>query len=266
MTNRVALVTGASAGIGQACAQQLHRNGWTVIGASRRGTSNGAWRGLTMDVDDDESVALGFTEVLAEHGRIDALVTGAGWGIAGAVEHTSMSDAKAQLETNFWGTVRCVRAALPVMRQQTGGRLVMIGSICGVIGVPYQAFYSASKFALEGYAEALGYEVSPFGIQVTLVEPGNFKTEFTNRRRVASAPLDDPYAAARDRSIGKMERDEMDGADPNDVADTVEKVLGARRAPRRVSVGKFDERLGLVAKKLLPFRLFERSARSGLGL
>jgi NAD(P)-dependent dehydrogenase (short-subunit alcohol dehydrogenase family) len=266
MTKKVVLVTGASAGIGQSCTEQLHQSGWTVIGASRRGTSSGTWQGMSMDVDDDQSVAQCINDILSEHGRIDALVTCAGWGVAGAAEHTSMSDAKAQLETNFWGTVRCVHALLPIMRRQAGGRIVMIGSIGGVIGLPYQSFYSASKFALEGYAEALAYEVGPFDVQVTLVEPGNFKTDFTQERRMVPTPLDDPYAKARDRAISKMEHDEINGADPKGVAETVERVLTTSRAPRRVSVGKFDERFGLLAKRVLPYRFFEKSARGSLGV
>ena len=260
------MVTGASMGIGRACAERLDRAGWNVIGASRRGTSSGAWHSLTMDVDDDSSVAQGIASVVHDHGRLDALVTCAGWGLAGAAEQTSTEVAKAQLETNFWGTVRCVHDVLPTFREQGGGRIVMIGSIGGVIGLPFQAFYSASKFALEGYAEALAYEVAPYNVHVTLVEPGNFKTDFTKSRRMVNVPSTDPYAAARDRAISKMERDELNGADPASVAVTVERVLNAKRAPRRVSAGKMNERAGLFAKRVLPYRVFESSIRGSLGV
>lgn len=219
-----------------------------------------------MDVNDDESVARGITDIVAENGRLDAVLACAGWGIAGAAEQTPLNDAKAQMETNFWGAVRVVNAALPVFRRQNGGRIVLMSSIGGLIGIPYQSFYSASKFALEGYAESLAYEVDPFHVQVTLVEPGNFKTEFTSKRQKVSVPLDDPYGAACEKAISKMENDELHGADPRDVAKTVERVLSANRAPRRVSVGKFDERFGLVAKRILPFRFFEKSARASLGV
>jgi NAD(P)-dependent dehydrogenase (short-subunit alcohol dehydrogenase family) len=106
-----------------------------------------------MDVDDDEAVQAGVAEIVERHGRIDALVLAAGWGIAGAVEHTPMEDAKAQLETNFFGVVRVTQAALPHMRSQRGGRIVIVSSIGGAIGIPFQSFYSASKFALEGWAD-----------------------------------------------------------------------------------------------------------------
>ena len=113
--------------------------------------------------------------MLAGHGRLDAVVACAGWGLAGAVEQTPMADAQDQFETNFWGAVRVVQQALPAMRRQGRGRIVLMSSIGGIVGHPFQAFYSASKFALEGYGEALAYEVAPFGIQVTLVEPGNVR-------------------------------------------------------------------------------------------
>lgn len=263
----VVLVTGASAGIGAACADLLHRQGWTVIGASRRGTSPGGWAGLVMDVDAEESVHAGVARVLADHGRIDAVVASAGWGIAGAVEHTTVDEAKAQVETNFWGAIRLVQAVLPAMRSQGRGRVVLISSIGGVVAIPFQGFYSASKFALEGLAEALAYEVAPFGVAVTLVEPGNVRTDFTaNRKMAGAAAADDTYRGALNKAVGVMERDEANGVAPEAVARSVRRVLHARRPPRRVSVGKAGERVGVLAKRLLPFRLFEAAAKSSLGV
>ena len=265
---KVVLVTGASAGIGLACADLLHKAGWTVVGASRRGTTaGGSWHGLVMNVDDDDSVRDGVGGVVAAHGRIDAVVAAAGWGVAGPVELTAVGEAKAQLETNFWGCVRVVQAALPLMRAQGGGRLVLISSIGGVLGIPFQAFYSASKFALEGYGEALAYEVAPFGIDVTLVQPGNFRTDFTaSRRMAAAAEGDSVYGAALAKAVGMMEADEINGAPAGDVAAVVQRVLAARRPPRRVSVGKAGERIGLLAKRVLPFRIFEAGAKGSLGV
>jgi NAD(P)-dependent dehydrogenase (short-subunit alcohol dehydrogenase family) len=283
--SKVVLVTGASAGIGQACADRLHVAGWTVVGASRRGAAagrttpgapaggkapgpaSGGWHGLVMDVDDDNSVRDGVGGMIAEHGHIDAVVAAAGWGVAGPVELTSVGEAKAQLETNFWGCVRVVHATLPVMRAHGGGRIVLISSIGGLLGVPFQAFYSASKFALEGYGEALAYEVAPFGIDVTLVEPGNIKTDFTaNRRMAAAAEGDNAYSAALAKAVGLMERDERNGAPAAEVAAAVQRILAARRPPRRISVGKTSERVGILAKRVLPFRIFEAAAKSSLGV
>lgn len=219
-----------------------------------------------MDVDDDASVQAGVSAVIERHGRLDAVVACAGWGLAGAAEHTPIDRAKAQIETNFWGAVRVAQAAMPALRSSGNGRLVLMSSIGGVIGIPFQAFYSASKFALEGYAESLAYEVEPFGLKVTLVQPGNFRTGFTDAREDVAVRSDDPYATAANRAVSKMADDEQRGDDPSQVAEVVAKVLHARRPPRRVSVGRADERVGLLARRLLPWRLFERAARSSLGV
>jgi NAD(P)-dependent dehydrogenase (short-subunit alcohol dehydrogenase family) len=253
----VVLITGASAGIGQATADRLHGRGWTVVGASRRGTASGGggWSPMVMDVDDDDSVRTGMEKVLVEHGGLHAVVACAGWGLAGAAEQTPIDLAKRQLETNFWGAVRVVQAALPVMRRQGGGRVVLVSSIGGIVALPFQAFYSASKFALEGYGEALAYEVASFGIKVTLVEPGNVRTEFTEKR-LDVVPLgggdpgggggdpgggggdaggggEDVYAQMVAKSVGLMERDEQNGVPPEDVATVIARVLESRRPRRR---------------------------------
>jgi NAD(P)-dependent dehydrogenase (short-subunit alcohol dehydrogenase family) len=263
----VVIVTGASAGIGKACADRLHGTGWTVFGASRRGTSPGGWVPLKMNVDDDEQVSSGVASVIEQKGRLDAAIACAGWGLAGPVENTPIGSAKEQFETNFWGAARLVRAALPPMRAQGAGRIVLVSSLGGLIGLPFQAFYSASKFAMEGYGEALAYEVAPFGIHVTLIEPGNFKTEFTASRREVSAPKDhDPYASASAKAISVMERDEANGAPPESVAKVVERILNSKRPPRRISAGPIDERIGVVAKRVLPHRIFEKAARGSLGV
>jgi NAD(P)-dependent dehydrogenase (short-subunit alcohol dehydrogenase family) len=263
---KVVLITGASAGIGRATADRLHAAGWTVVGASRRGTSSGGWQPVKMDVDDDEDTRRGVADVVREHGRLDAVVASAGWGLAGPVELTPIDQAKAQVETNFWGVVRVVQAALPTMREHQGGRLVLISSIGGLIALPFQAFYSASKYALEGYAEGLAYEVEPFGIHVTLVEPGNIRTDFTASRRTVAGDPGGVYAQAAAKAITLMEKDEMHGAPPASAAAVIERVLEAKRPRRRVSVGKVGERIGIPAKRLLPHRLFEKAAGSSLGV
>lgn len=266
MNKKVILITGASSGIGKACSDLLPSRGWTVIGASRRGAQGTDHQGIVMDVDDDQSVSAGVSQVLAEHGQIDAVLACAGWGLAGAAEQTPIAEAKAQFETNFWGAVRVTQAVLPVFRRGGGGRVMLMSSIGGVLGIPFQAFYSASKFALEGYAESLAYEVSPFKIHVTLIEPGNFKTDFTQSRQMVPIPGDDPYRGVREKAIEVMERDETQGADPLDVAKVVARALASTNPPRRASVGKLDERVGILGKRLLPFRLFEKAAKGSLGV
>jgi NAD(P)-dependent dehydrogenase (short-subunit alcohol dehydrogenase family) len=266
MNKSVILITGASAGIGRECANHLANAGWTVIGASRRGTSSAAWEGVAMDVDEDDSVVEAFDRIDAEHGQLDAVLACAGWGLAGPAETTSIEDAHAQFETNFWGAVRVTNAALPRLRERGGGHVVLMSSIGGILGIPYQAFYSASKFALEGYAESLAYEVAPFNVHVTLVEPGNFRTDFTAARKKVDVTGEDPYRAACEKAIAVMERDERNGADPADVSRVVERILSNENPPRRVSVGKFDERMGIMGKRLLPFRVFEKAAKGSLGV
>lgn len=251
--SKVVLITGASAGIGRATADRLHAAGWTVVGASRRGTSSAGWQPLTMDVDDDEDTQRGVAAVIGEHGRLDAVVASAGWGLAGPVELTPIDEAKAQ-------------GALPAMRDQQAGRLVLVSSLGGLIALPFQAFYSASKYALEGYAEGLAYEVEPLGIHVTLVEPGNIRTDFTASRRTIGADPGGAYAEAAAKAITLMEKDEENGAPPETAAAVIERVLEARRPRRRVSVGKIGERIGIPAKRLLPHRLFEMAAGSSLGV
>jgi NAD(P)-dependent dehydrogenase (short-subunit alcohol dehydrogenase family) len=265
MTGKVVLITGASAGIGRACAERLTKSGYSVIGASRRYEAGSPWPTISMDVDDDDSVNNGVERVIAEHGGLDAVVTCAGWGLAGAIEQTSMVDAKAQLETNFFGTVRVVRAALPSLRARRG-RVIVISSIGGLIGLPFSGYYSASKFALEGWAETLAWEIKPFGVEVTLVEPGNFRTDFTRSRREVEVTGDDPYASARRKAISTMERDERKGPDPSGVAVVVDKVLTSSRPPRRITVGPAGERIGPWAKRLLPARVFEKASASALGV
>jgi NAD(P)-dependent dehydrogenase (short-subunit alcohol dehydrogenase family) len=259
---KVALVTGGSAGIGWATSTKLQGAGWHVVSASRRGEAPPGCQGLVMDVDDETSVRDGVARVLSGLGRLDAAVTCAGWGVAGAVETTPVAEAKSQFETNFWGTVRVVQAALPAMRSQGGGRVVLLSSIAGAIGVPFQAFYSASKFAIEGFGEALAYEVGPLGVAVTIVEPGNVRTEFTDRRRVTGGDL----YPAQVRAIAKMEHDERNGVSPERVAEVLCKVVSSRRPPRRVSVGKASERIGLLAKRVMPYATFEVAARASLGV
>jgi len=273
----VVLVTGASSGIGKACAEWLFTRGCRVYGTSRQApralvearTSDLAplLRMIPLDVTSDDSVEAAVGIVLACEERIDAVVNNAGFGIAGAAELTTMDEAREQFETNFFGTVRICRAVLPVMRQQGSGRILNVSSIAGRIGIPFQAFYSASKFAIEGFTEALRMEVAPFGIQVVLIEPGDFRTGFTAARRMARGAEGNPkgspytrdgspYAERQARALAVMEHDETHGATPEAVARLVHRVITARSPGVRYAVGPVFERLTLILQRLLPSRLF----------
>jgi NAD(P)-dependent dehydrogenase (short-subunit alcohol dehydrogenase family) len=277
-TAKIVLVTGAASGIGRACADRLAADGWTVIGADRRsigGTAAGsggssarastAWAGIVMDVDDEHAVRASVSEVVRRHGRIDAVVAAAGWGVAGAAEFTPIDDARALFETNFWGCVRVVQATLPQMRTQRSGRIVLVSSISGLVGLPFQAYYSASKFALEGFGESLAYEVAPFGITVTLLQPANIATDFS-RRICTEADTEGVYAMAAAKVIAVMERGLANGAPPAQAAAAVQRLLESRRPPRRQSAGKAWERTGVITKRILPFRLWEAASKKSLGV
>jgi len=253
----VVLVTGASSGIGAAAARLLAGRGHTVVGVSRRGEAPAGVRAAGMDVDDDSSVRAGIADLLAEHGRLDVVVNAAGFGLGGPVETTPLADARDQLETNFWGTVRVTREALPALRAAGSGLIVNVSSLAGVFAIPFQAYYTASKFALEGWSEALAYEVAPFGIDVTLVEPGNISSGFTDGRREPDGVDHGPYGDAYGRAIAIMVRDERDAVGPGVVAATIAAVVAARRPPRRVTSGSTGERSTVLLRRFLPPRLFE---------
>jgi len=257
---RVVLITGASSGIGLASARRLAAAGNKVYGTSRSGASvDPAFQMLAMDVTDDAAVDRGVARVIDAESRIDVLVNNAGIGIAGSVEDTSIDEARAQFETNVFGMLRLCRAVLPHMRRQRAGLIVNMSSIAGLVPVPFQAHYSASKAAIESITEALRMEVRPFGIDVVLLEPGDFRTGFTaNRVRVAAANDASPYKARFERAIGVMERDEQAGDSPDVVARVLERIVVARSPSLRYSVGKALQRAAPALRQVLPAGLYER--------
>lgn len=262
----VVLVAGASSGIGAATAARLAASGRTVFGASRRGTAPPGVRPLRLDVEDDAAARAGVQQVLTGAGRLDVVVNAAGWGLAGPVETTPIAQARAQLETNLWGAVHVTRAALPHLRASGEGLVVNVSSLAGVFALPFQAYYSASKFALEGWSEALAYEVAPFGVGVTLVEPGNIRSGFTAARRRAPGGEGPPYGAAYRRAVEAMERDELAALGPEAVAAVIARVVDDPRPPRRLTAGRRSERSAVLLRRLLPTRVFERlAARALLG-
>jgi short-subunit dehydrogenase len=259
-TSQVVLITGASSGIGLTCAHHLATRGHRVYGTSRQaGLSNGNVRMLRMDVTDDESVARGVEEVIRAESRIDVLVNNAGYGIAGAVEDTTVAEARAQFETNVFGPMRVCAAVLPHMRRQRSGLIVNVSSIAGLVPVPFQGLYSASKAALESITESLRMEVRPFGVRVALLEPGDFSTGFTsNRVRTAASTGDSPYRERFERALGVMERDEGAAGSPTAVAQRLEQIM-QQRAPRlRHAIGGALQRAAPTLRQLLPNALYER--------
>jgi short-subunit dehydrogenase len=267
-TKRVVLITGASSGIGQVTARHLHDKGYQVYGTSRKAQTLASevsqpsdavsFPMIRMDVRSDESVKQGVGYILEKEGRIDVLVNNAGYGIAGAIEDTSVAEAQAQFETNMWGMLRVCKAVLPIMRDQQAGYIVTISSVGGQIAVPFQGLYCASKFALEGLAEALRMEVRPFGIHVVLIEPGDCCTQFTtNRCRTEASEHNQVYAKRCEAAIAVMEHDERHGLPPDKVARILERIIRDPSPRLRYAVASFPQKLAIVLKKILPSRLFE---------
>lgn len=250
---RVVLVTGASSGIGLACADLLEARGEKVYRASRTSP-------LKLDVCDEQSVQKCVAEIVEREGRIDAVVNNAGMAIAGAVENTSIAEALRQFDVNFFGVLRVCRAVLPVMRAQGAGHIVNIGSIGGLIAIPYQGLYSASKFALEGATEALRLEVKQFGIRVVLVEPGDHRTGLTASRQETQASAGDRVYGARFRvAVDRMAADEQGGPPPASVAKLVHRVIGLENPRLRYTAGPIVQRGAVWLKRLGPYSLIEKA-------
>jgi NAD(P)-dependent dehydrogenase (short-subunit alcohol dehydrogenase family) len=217
---------------------------------------------LTADVTDDQSVDQVVATVLAREGRLDIVVNNAGMGIAGPVEDTTIEEAKRQLDANFFGAFRVCRAALPAMRTRRSGYIVNIGSIGGLIAIPYQGMYSASKFALEGLSESLRMEVRPVGIRVVIIEPGDHKTGFTQNRHVTQSTYGPSFEAA----LARAAHDEQNGPGPDQIARLLYKVVNQRNPRLRYPVGPAAQRAAVWLKRLLPNGLVEFGVRRYFGL
>ncbi len=258
---REILITGASSGLGRAAAETFARTGYTVWGVSRRATDgcepigSGCIHTLKMDVCDEASVACALAEITSRGGDPGIVLHCAGFGIGGAAEDTPIADAQAQLDTNFFGVLRVNRAVMPRLRARGNGLVLLVGSVAGLIPIPYQGHYSASKFALEAYGEALRMEARPCGVRVCLLEPGDTKTGFTAGRRLC-IPEDSPYERSCRASVRKMERDEQNGAPPEQFARVALRMSERRHPPVRRVIGLGYRALVLV-KRLLPARTAE---------
>lgn len=268
---KVVLITGTTSGIGQACAEHLARCGWRVYGTRRPSSAapstDGRYETVVMDVDDDESVRAGVQAVLSSAGRLDAVINNAGFSLMGPIEDTSTAEAKAQMETNFFGVLRVCRATLPALRKQGSGTIVNISSLAAVIGLPFSGMYSASKFALEGMSESLRMETRPFGVRVVMVEPGDFRTPITSKRRLTEASkTNDTYRAVFAHFKQKQDHDEVQAPEPTAVAELVERILRDPNPRMRYPVGMLGQRIVVPLKRFLPQRLFEWLLRRVLGI
>lgn len=264
---RIALVTGASSGIGEVTAQRLVAAGFTVYGTSRRGAQagGGSVELLALDVTDELSVEATVEQVLRREGRIDLLVNNAGFGVAPAgAEESSIEQAQALFDTNFFGLVRMTRAVLPQMRRQGSGQIINIGSVFGFLPAPYMALYAASKHAVAGYSESLDHELRTWGIRVSVIEPANTRTRFDANLLQADARLE-AYHQVRTALAHTMKQLVETGDQPAVVADTVLRAALARRPKRRYSAGPRAGLLQLL-RRFAPAVVLDSGIRKNLKL
>jgi short-subunit dehydrogenase len=259
---KIVLITGVSSGIGQATAQLLAQRGFIVFGTSRNPSTVSAMPGvevLPLDVRLDESVRTCVDAVVKRDARLDIIVNNAGYILQGAIEETTLDEVKAQFETNFFGVVRMVKTVLPIMRKQGSGQIINISSGVGLAPFPFLAFYSASKFALEGYTEALRHEVKPFHIKVSLVEPGFIKTQLYKNTQCAGKEISD-YDVWKQRA-SKAENEYVEKAlDPRLVAECILRIIEKKASGLRHIVGSEVAR-AVRLRRFLPESMFERGVR-----
>ncbi len=250
-------VTGASSGLGLATAQAFEKAGWLVIGGARSFTGetaagDGMVR-LPLDVTEEASCQSFAERALALSGRVDALVCAAAVLVLGACENTAPDEYSRVMNTNFVGLTRMVQLALPTMRQQQSGRIVLFSSINGLLGIPFQSAYTASKHAIEGYAECLAMETRRFGIQVSLVEPGDHRGGSDHTRLHASGEDEaSPYRAAYASACAAIHRDESGGLLPEKLGQKVVRNVMRSHMRFRLRVAKFDQHLAVWLHRFLP--------------
>ncbi len=265
--SKVALVTGASSGIGQATAVLLAKAGYTVYGTSRRGgdASRRSFEMLSLDVTSDESVDAAVQQLMQREGRIDLLVNNAGFGVAPAgAEESSIEQAQSIFDTNFFGVVRMTRTVVPHMRKQGAGRIINIGSVLGVLPMPYGALYAATKHAIEGYSESLDHELRTRGIRVSVIEPAYTKTPFDANFLEPDAKLD-AYREVR-AAVNQRVKEVMATAEqPGIVADVVLKAASAARPQLRYTAGALAGRL-IWLRRFAPAGLLDAGIRRDLRL
>jgi len=263
---RIALVTGASSGIGLVTAKALWRDGYRVFGTSRKPMSNTP-DGVTMlicDVTDDASVQAAVDDVLSRAGRIDLLVNNAGIGLLGGAEESSAAQAKAVFDVNVFGVLRMTNAVLPVMRRQRSGRIINLSSILGLIPSPYNALYASTKHAIEGYSESLDHEVRTQGIRVVLVEPGVTRTSFEENITRPDQPLP-VYETIRANAEKLMREIIAKGDAPEVVAATVVRAANAASPKRRYTAGKAAAQVRFM-RRFLPESFVDKNLRKFSGL
>lgn len=249
----IVLITGITSGFGRAMAQRLSADGHTVYGTHRHAEDFlPGVHYIKADAQKDEDCEAAVKQVLDAEGRIDVFINNAGMGIGGPLEFSSLEDAQRQMDVNWMGMVRFLHRVLPAMRTQGGGKIICFSSIGGLMGLPFQGLYSASKFAIEGYCEALRLETKAFGIKVVVIEPGDFATAFTARRKSVSAPEAYEVYKTYAKSLASIEHDETTGLKPEYLAARISKIVKARNPRYHYIISTLEQRLSVTLKKILP--------------
>lgn len=246
------LITGGSSGIGLATVQLFLSKGWQVFELSRSGHSYASVRHITCDVSNELSVDAAVAQVMSCTDRLDVVISNAGFGISGPVEFTSIEEAQKQFDVNFFGAMRLVKAVLPILRRQCYGRLLFTSSVAADLSIPYQSFYSASKSALNAMALALANEVRAFGIQVSVLMPGDVATCFTEARE-KNIKGADIYTGVQS-AVAAMERDERSGMQPEQMARSLYR-MATCNSPKPIYIGGTTYGIFCLLNRLLPKRL-----------
>ena len=256
----VVLVTGASSGFGRLTASFLAERGYVVFGTSRKAASmsGDGFEMIQLDITSDQSVKECVSTILQKTGRIDVLVNNAGQAVTGGLEETSVDEAKAHFDSNFFGTIRMVNAVLPDMRKRRSGHIVNLSSLAATFPVPFEGYYASAKAALLTYTEVLRQEVKSLGIKVSVVEPGFFRTNLLNARTAAAHPIGD-YDETRKRAQAALVESFVKGADPKEVAETIVKIIQTPSPALHYVVGK--EGSYLLLKRILPLSVMESMTR-----
>lgn len=263
--DRVILITGISSGFGKEIARLLASRGYRVYGTTRNGPGDiSGVNYLHLDLAVPLSVKQAVKQIAEKEGRIDILINNAGMHSGGPAETIPPDYARLQVETSFNGLACVTREVLPFMRNRHNGTIINISSIGGLLGLPYQSFYSAAKFAVEGFSEALRMEVKNSGIRVILVNPGDFRTNCSENRRKYLTPEQESEQFMKTLKV--IERDESNGRKPEELAQKILQIIESKNPSNRYIVASFDQKLAVVLKRLLPSKWFDRILMGHYGI
>jgi short-subunit dehydrogenase len=259
---KVILVTGASSGIGLSVANALQARGHTVYGSSRdlSRLKSASFKPVQLDVTDDASVKSAVDKIIKAEGKIDVLVNNAGNGVTGPAYAMPVEYAKKQFEVNFFGVIRVSSTVIPKMIEAKQGLVINVSSLAGLFGLPYQGLYSASKYAIEGYSQSLRMELRSTGVKVVVINPGDFKTDFTQSRDKV------PFPKEFNSAVASMEKDESVGANPDVIGKKICQIVDSSSPSHRYLIGALGQTIAVPLKRILPGGIFEKLMNDHYGI